>query len=81
MVPSLSSWNLSAVDKDNGRSKEELSTAWIKDKETTDFSFFRSRRHPEHTNIIKFLDGQKWCREGVGAPIMGVVQPPHRPLH
>ena len=34
-------------DKDNGRSKEELSPAWIKDKETTYFSFLRSRRPPE----------------------------------
>ena len=33
-------------DKDDGRSKEELSPAWIKDKETTYFSFSRSRRPP-----------------------------------
>ena len=33
-------------DKDNGRSKEELSPAWTKDKETMYFSFLRSRRLP-----------------------------------
>ena len=34
-------------DKDNGRSKEELSPAWMKDKETMYFSFLRSRRPPQ----------------------------------
>ena len=31
-------------DKDYGRNKEELGPAWIKDKETTYFSFLRSMR-------------------------------------
>lgn len=46
-------------DKDNGRSKEELSPAWIKDKETTYFSFLRSRRPPELTCTERFLGGQR----------------------
>ena len=33
-------------NKDNGRGREELSPAWIKDKETMYFSFLRSRRPP-----------------------------------
>ena len=50
-------------DKDNGRSKEELSPAWMKDKETTHFSFLRSRRPPRlHTCTERLLRGQR--REG-----------------
>ena len=34
-------------DKDYGRSKNELCSAWIKDKKNIYFSFLRSRRPPE----------------------------------
>ena len=66
MGASLSSWNLSREqifqDKDNGRSKEELSPAWRENKETTYFSFLRSRRSPRlHKDFCakRLLRGQR----------------------
>ena len=54
-------------DKDYGRSKEELHPAWIKDKETTYFSFLRSRRPPElYRRTTHVQKGSSWVREGRG---------------
>ena len=46
-------------DKDYGRSKEELRPAWIKDKETTYFSFLRSRRPSKLYINRKVLEGSE----------------------
>ena len=45
-------------DNDNGRSKEERSPTWIKDKETIYVSFLESRRLLNYTCTERFLRSQ-----------------------
>ena len=49
--------------KDYSRNKEELSSAWIKDRETIYFSFLRLRRPPKLHVHRKVPQGKR--REGV----------------
>ena len=75
MGPRLSNWSLSPIDRysDNDRSKEELSPAWIEDKETTYFLFSGQGDLPDYTCTEKLLRGQKGM---VHHPIIGGVNLP-----
>ena len=46
-------------DKDDGRSKEELHPAWVKDKETTYFSFLGQGDLWNYTRAESFLRGRR----------------------
>ena len=60
-------------DEDNSRREEKLSPAQIRVKETTYFSFLRSRRPSQLYMCIKSLEGSQ--REGA-SPIVGDVSLP-----
>ena len=46
-------------DEEDSRSREELSPVQIREKETTYFSFSRSRDFPDYADIERLLGGQR----------------------